>query len=100
MDALESTMTTNREAVRLENEATHTLLNAVLERLGTPQNGQSHPATGLYWAVETVSERVKPFERLWEQVKGSFKTVAFLALPMGALIWFLAGSKLTTLFHG
>ncbi len=100
MDAVEQMLVANRQAAADESAVTHTLLADVLKSLGHPQDGQAQPATGLYWAIETVSERVKPFERLWEQVKGSFKTVAVLALPVAALLWFLAGDKLTQLFHG
>lgn len=100
MDALEHTIAANRQAGADENKATHGLLQEALRRLGEPMNGPSQPASGLYYAIETVSDRVKPFEKMREWLKGSLATITFIALPGGAVIWFLCGAKLTALLHG
>lgn len=96
MDGLETRLQENRDAARKENEATHGLLEEVLMRLGAPQSGADHKATGLYWAVDAVSERVKPFERAWERCKGA----VIVAVPLLGALWWLGGEKLAKLFHG
>lgn len=104
---LTHTLRTNRAEAKAESAATLTALAEVMKRLGKPENGHAEPASGLYFALEEmgtkvdgVSERVKPFESLWLQVKGGAKTVAALALPVAALVWFLAGDRITLLLHG
>lgn len=97
---LKQTLTDNREAAAKENQATHELLQQVIDGLGRPANGPSQPASGVYWAIEGVSSRLKPFEQRWEQVKGGLTTLGAISLPVGALVWFLSGSRITALFHG
>ncbi len=79
--------------------ATHGLLTDISERLGKPKDHLGG-ATGIYYAVEAVSERVRPFEALWLQVKGSFKTMAVVVPIVALLLWFLAGDRITALLHG
>lgn len=100
MDALETTIAENRKTAAQENQATHDLLQEVLAGLGKPSDGPSRPASGVYWAIEGVSSRLKPFEQRWEQVKGGIATLAAVGLPIGALLWFLESDRLTRLFHG
>lgn len=100
MDVLERTLASNREASRIENDATHALLKQVIDLVGQPEKGPANPATGVYWAMARVSERVAPFERRFEQTKGAMKALSIGAVPAGLLIWFLAGDKLTKLLHG
>lgn len=100
MDALEQTLVANRAAAAAESTATHKLLQEVIDGLGKPSNGPSQPASGVYWAIEGVSGRLKPFEQRWEQVKGSMTTAAIILGPTGLLLWFLAGDKITKLLHG
>lgn len=97
---LKQTLADNRQAAALENKATHDLLQEVLSSLGKPSNGPSQPASGVYWAIEGVSTRLKPFEQRWEQVKGALTTAAVILGPTGALLWFVAGDRLSRLFHG
>lgn len=100
MDSLEQTLTSNRAAAAAENAATHALLEKVIKGLGAPSDGPSHPASGVYWAIEGVSTRLKPFEQRWEQVKGALATAAVILGPTGALLWFVSGDKIAKLFHG
>lgn len=99
MAALKHAFDSDREERALARAATHTLLGTISDRLGKPPEGPE-PATGIYFAIDAVSERVRPFEAMWLQVKGSMKTVAVLIVPIGLLLWFLAGDRLTILFHG
>lgn len=99
MAALRQTLDQDRKAGVTASAATHSLLEELLDRMGKPAEGRA-PATGVYAAVDAVSERVKPFEGLWLQVKGGVKTAAFLLIPFGIIMWFLAGDKLTKLFAG
>lgn len=96
MDAFEAALAKHAKDAETSSVATHTLLKEALDRLGTPRNGTGQPATGLYWAIDSVSERVKPFEKWAERFKG----VALIILPAGCVIWFLAGDKITHLLHG
>ena len=100
MDALEDTLAANRAATAAESSATHELLKTLINALGEPSNGPAHPATGVYWALDQMGKRVAPFELRFEQFKGGVKAITFAAVPMGVLIWFLAGDKITRLLHG
>lgn len=99
MEALERTIRTNRETARKENLALQRLMEKMVERLGEPEDGDQK-ATGMYWALDKVSQRVLPFERRFEQFKGGVKAITVVSVPVGALIWFLDGHKLTHLFGG
>lgn len=101
--ALTQTQAANDKASR----ELHGMVTEVLKRLGAPKNGSAEPSTGLYYAmdevraeVNAVSARVKPFENIWLQVKGAVKVIAFTSVPVGVLLWFLAGDRLTALLHG
>lgn len=100
MATIKQTMDANRQAGAQENAATHSLLETLIDRLGEPDNGAMHPASGVYAAVEKVSSRLRPFEQRWEQVKGGLTTLAAVSAPVGALLWFLSGDRITKLFHG
>lgn len=100
MDALEQTLASNRAATAQESQATHELLTEVLSAVGKPSNGPGQPASGVYWAIAAVSERLSPFEQRWQQVKGGLTTIGVILIPLGVLIWFLSGEKLTKLLHG
>lgn len=100
MAALKSTVAADRQVHHDQNAAVLAMMDEVLIRLGKPKSDGVHPSTGLYWAIDAVSERVRPFEAFWLQAKGGVKTVAILAIPVVALIWFLAGDRLTSLLHG
>lgn len=100
MDALEKTLTANRAAAAQESLTTHRLLTEVVDGLGKSSNGPSQPASGVYWAIEGVSGRLKPFEQRWEQVKGGLATLTVVLAPAAALIWFFGGDRLTHWFHG
>lgn len=100
MATIKQTMTNNRAAASRENKATHDLLETILNRLGEPDNGPAHPASGVYFVVEKVSARLLPFEQRWEQVKGGLAALGVVGLPVGALIWFLSGDKLTKILGG
>jgi hypothetical protein len=99
VDALEKTINRNRETARRENVALQKLMEHMLERLGAPEEG-GQEATGVYWAIDKVSKRVRPFERRFDQFKGGVKAITFAAVPVGALIWFLDGHRLSTLLGG
>ncbi len=96
MDAFEAALAKHAKDAESASKATHNMLAEALARLGTPRNGIGQPASGLYWAIDSVSERVKPFEKWAERFKG----IALIILPAGCVIWFLAGHKLTALLHG
>lgn len=100
MDALEQTLVDNRAATASESQATHDLLTEVLRAVGKPSNGPGQPASGVYWAIAAVSERLSPFEQRWQQVKGGLTVLAAVGVPSGALIWFMEGHRLTKLFGG
>lgn len=104
---LTNTLKTNREAAAAESVSLLKAIGEMAERLGKPENGDAHPASGLYHVmdkmgerIDGVSARVQPFEALWLQVKGGAKTLAAISLPLGALLWFLAGDRLSVFFHG
>lgn len=100
MDAVEAAVKKGREDSSRENAGILAAVRDVSDRLGHPTDGEDKPATGLYWRMETMAKKLSPFERRWEQTKAAMTTVGLMLPPTGALIWFLAGDKLTKLLHG
>lgn len=100
VSTLKQTLADNRKATASENEATHDLIKELIEAVGKPENGPGQPASGVYWAVDAVSSRLRPFEQRWEQVKGGLTTLAAVGAPIAAILWFLEGDKVAKIFHG
>lgn len=82
------------------------LLKTLVERLGhNPDDGQ--PATGIYkvlgdlsFQITDVKARLGWFEKLRERAIGAGWALIGLVPIVGAVVWFLAGAKITKLFGG
>jgi hypothetical protein len=78
-----------------EHTATHTLLTEIRNLIGHPDNGVGQ-ATGVYAMIKDLNSRMTWFEKARERVIGG----APVAIISGAIIWFLAGDRITKLFGG
>lgn len=87
------------DAIERDHTQMHSLVEEMRSLIGTPAQG-STPATGLHSLIGAVSGRLAWFEKLREQAKGAGYALAIGIPTTGALIWFLAGDRITALFHG
>lgn len=71
-----------------------TVLTDTVGKPGTIDGGV--PATGIFSHLNAHHTRIKAFERRWERGVG----FAMAAAPSAALIWWLAGDRISAFFHG
>jgi len=75
------------------------LIDSMIKLVGHPEDG-GNKATGLFGLFDGLNGRLGTFEKMRERAKGAAWALG-VGIPFtGALTWFLAGDRLTALFHG
>lgn len=94
VDALENEM-------RLQGADLHSAVNELTKLIGSPgSKADGSEATGLYDLAHSLNTRLKPFEKLYYEVRGGMKAGVPLLLGSAGLVWWLGGDKISHFFHG
>lgn len=94
VDALESEL-------RQQGAGLHSAVDELTKLIGSPgSKADGSEATGLYDLAHSLNTRLKPFEKLYYEVRGAVKVGVPMLAASAALIWWLGGDKVSHLFHG
>lgn len=79
----------------------HGAVEELKKLIGSPgDKADGSDATGLYDLAHSLNARLKPFEKLYYEVRGAVKFGLPVLIAAAAVLWWLAGDRIGQLLHG